>query len=164
MGPNKEGNDYPYTELVKNLNSSAGRFAAAAANIKKSVWQPQLKLNKRTVAEEAQGNGGAIHRATGPNTKLSGHDIKVATIKPQQQLRFNLGKSHKSVYKIPLQYVTISNNILKSTGILSISSISLLKLTEVVSEIKRYRKVEPYKGKGILLEGEKFISKSTNTK
>ncbi len=74
-------------------------------------------------------------------------------------LKFNLGRSHSLVYQIPWKTVTISKDILMSTGIISIFSISLAEATQVAADIRRYRKVEAYKGKGIKFDGEVFTSK-----
>jgi ribosomal protein L6P/L9E len=48
---------------------------------------------------------------------------------------------------------------LSSTGIISIFSISLLAATQVAADIRSYRKVEAYKGKGIKFDNEIFVSK-----
>jgi len=46
-----------------------------------------------------------------------------------------------------------------STGIISIFSISLSEATQVAADIRSYRKIEAYKGKGIKFDGEVFTSK-----
>ena len=74
-------------------------------------------------------------------------------------LQLNLGKSHSLFYEIPWRTVTISKDILRSTGIISIFSISLVCATQTAADIRRYGKVEAYKGKGISFDGDIFISK-----
>ena len=74
-------------------------------------------------------------------------------------LQLNLGKSHSLFYEIPWRTVTISKDILRSTGIISIFSISLPCATQTAADIRRYAKVEAYKGKGISFDGDIFISK-----
>lgn len=74
-------------------------------------------------------------------------------------LQLTVGKSHSLLYRIPWRFVTISKDILSSTGIISIFSISLLAATQVAADIRSYRKVEAYKGKGIKFDNEIFVSK-----
>jgi large subunit ribosomal protein L6 len=50
-------------------------------------------------------------------------------------------------------------NVLQ-TNTVSIFGVSSSKVNQIAAEISRFKKPEPYKGKGIRYEGEKFHSKS----
>jgi large subunit ribosomal protein L6 len=66
-----------------------------------------------------------------------------------------LGYSHiiKLVFCKGIKADLISNKLLE------LSSISLYLLNAYIYKIKAYKKLDVYKGKGILLEGEKIIKK-----
>lgn len=82
----------------------------------------------------------------------------------KELLSFYLGKSHNLMYEIPLKSIRISEDLLKKTGIISISGINLEDTSQVASIIQNYRKPDPYKGKGISFEDFTFISKKEQKK
>lgn len=82
----------------------------------------------------------------------------------KQVLSFYLGKSHNLLYEIPLDSITISKDILKTTGIISIFSINLNYVSQIAAYIKNYKKPDPYKGKGISFENFTFVSKKEQKK
>jgi len=82
----------------------------------------------------------------------------------KQVLSFYLGKSHNLLYEIPLNSITISKEILKTTGIISIVSTHLNYASQIAATIKNYKKPDPYKGKGISFENFTFISKKEQKK
>jgi len=87
------------------------------------------------------------------NLFLNGIGYKVQKI--DNILYFKLGYSHEIKVNIP-PYIDIL--ILKPTQILFYGT-DWNKLTQYVHNIKRLRKIEPYKGKGILLKNETILRK-----
>jgi ribosomal protein L6P/L9E len=82
----------------------------------------------------------------------------------KEVLSFYLGKSHNLLYEIPLNSITISKDILKTTGVISIFSTHLNYVSQIAATIKNYKKPDPYKGKGISFENFTFISKKEQKK
>ena len=77
-----------------------------------------------------------------------------------KNLNLSLGYSHDVVYEVPAG-VTIATP--KPTEIV-ISGIDKQKVGQVASEIRAYRKPEPYKGKGVRYVGEVVAIKETKKK
>jgi len=76
-----------------------------------------------------------------------------------QKLNMNLGYSHPIEYKIPDGItVTIENNTQ-----ITVEGADKQMVGEVAAVIRRYRKPEPYKGKGIRYLGEHIIMKEGKT-
>ena len=66
--------------------------------------------------------------------------------------------SHEIKYKAP-EGVTVSNDKM----IVVVSGISKQKVGQVAAEIRALKKPEPYKGKGIMYEGEQILRKAGKT-
>lgn len=75
-------------------------------------------------------------------------------------LVLDLGYSHKIEYNMP---VDVEVKIEKPTELL-FSSPSKQHLGQVISEIEKYRKPEPYKGKGVIREGRFILRKEGKKK
>lgn len=84
---------------------------------------------------------------------LSGVGYRVALV--GADLKLNIGLSHEVIYKIP-QGITAS---VEQTTI-TISGYDKQQVGQVAAEIRKLKKPEPYKGKGIAYEGERIIRKS----
>merc|ERR1712127_1111211 len=82
---------------------------------------------------------------------LKGIGFKVSQI--DKSLKFKLGFSHDISIEIPND---IEARIIDSNQIILYSS-NWNKLTQFSHIIKRLKKVEPYKGKGILLKNETVL-------
>lgn len=75
-----------------------------------------------------------------------------------QNLTLSLGYSHPIEYAVPEDIrVTVEKNIV------IVSGISKQKVGQVASEIRSYRKPEPYKGKGVKYVSETIRRKSGKT-
>lgn len=70
-------------------------------------------------------------------------------------LNLSIGLSHDVLYKVPedIQITTEQN-------VITVSGISKQKVGQVAADIRKLRKPEPYKGKGIKYVGEHIIRKS----
>jgi large subunit ribosomal protein L6 len=82
-----------------------------------------------------------------------------------KNLILRLGTSHNiifpfSKYEIILKIITLT----QQNNIITIFSISQELLKKIAAEIYLLKKPEPYKGKGIRYEGEKFFAKEIKKK
>jgi large subunit ribosomal protein L6 len=77
-------------------------------------------------------------------------------VQPQgADLKFNLGFSHDVIYKVP-QTVQVSVEQNKIT----VSGSDKQQVGQAAAEIRKLKKPEPYKGKGIKYENERILRKS----
>lgn len=80
----------------------------------------------------------------GYRASMAGADIKL-----------NLGYSHDINFKVPAGVTAqIQQNVITVTGI------SKQQVGQVAADIRKLRKPEPYKGKGIKYQGERILRKS----
>jgi large subunit ribosomal protein L6 len=77
-----------------------------------------------------------------------------------KNLNLSLGYSHDVLYEVPAG-VTVATP--KPTEIV-VSGVDKQKVGQVASEIRAYRKPEPYKGKGVKYEGEFIFRKEGKKK
>lgn len=70
-------------------------------------------------------------------------------------LKFNIGFSHAVDYHIPTG-ITASTE----QNVMTISGVDKQQVGQVAAEIRKLKKPEPYKGKGIAYVGERIIRKS----
>lgn len=84
---------------------------------------------------------------------LSGVGYRVALA--GADLKLNIGLSHEVIYKVP-QGVTAS----VEQNTITISGFDKQQVGQVAAEIRKLKKPEPYKGKGIAYEDERIIRKS----
>jgi len=74
----------------------------------------------------------------------------------KHQIMFKLGYSHPIYFKIP-NFLKVQD--VKSTKLFLYGEMSYDTLTQTTSSIRQCKVPEPYKGKGILREGEKILLK-----
>ena len=67
----------------------------------------------------------------------------------------SLGFSHEIKFKAP-EGVNVSNDKM----VIIVSGIDKQKVGQVAAEIRALKKPEPYKGKGIMYEGEQILRKA----
>lgn len=85
--------------------------------------------------------------------EVKGVGFRVAT--SNNELTMSLGFSHEVKFKAP-EGVTVSNDKM----IIIVSGIDKQKVGQVAAEIRALKKPEPYKGKGIMYEGEQILRKA----
>jgi large subunit ribosomal protein L6 len=93
--------------------------------------------------------------STGFSKKLEINGVGFRVAMQGQDLKMNLGFSHDVIYKMP-QGVTAS----VEQNTITVNGISKQQVGQVAAEIRKLKKPEPYKGKGIKYEGERIIRKS----
>lgn len=70
-------------------------------------------------------------------------------------LKMNLGYSHEVVFELPQGVTAVVEQ-----NTIAVSGIDKQQVGQVAADIRKLRKPEPYKGKGIKYEGERIIRKS----
>jgi large subunit ribosomal protein L6 len=78
-----------------------------------------------------------------------------------QNMTFSLGYSHKTDYVLPS---SVAVEIDKTGQLLTFRGTDKELLGSVCDTVRSFRKPEPYKGTGIMLEGEVIIRKAGKTK
>lgn len=119
-------------------------------NIKKNKKQ-YLNLYNSLIKNKIKG----VTQGFKLNLFLKGIGFKFFLENNNKKLRLKLGFSHDIIIQIPPEIkITISK-----FSILTAISTDWLKLTQFIHSIRKYKKPEPYKGKGILLKNEIIIKK-----
>ena len=99
-----------------------------------------------------------------PYTKHTSISFNKEISQKQKYILLNLGLSHNIVYYIPEHIITIncitSNLQSNVTNTLTIFGISEVTVNQIAAEIYKFKKPEPYKGKGIRYKGEKLFMKT----
>ena len=88
--------------------------------------------------------------------EVKGVGFRVAN--SNNELTMSLGFSHEVKYKAPAG-VTVTNEKM----IIIVSGINKQQVGQTAAEIRSLKKPEPYKGKGIMYEGEKILRKAGKT-
>ncbi len=85
--------------------------------------------------------------------EVKGVGFRVAS--SNNELTMSLGFSHEVKYKAPAG-VNVSNDKM----VIIVSGIDKQAVGQVAAEIRAFKKPEPYKGKGIMYEGEQILRKA----
>lgn len=85
--------------------------------------------------------------------EVKGVGFRVAS--SNNELTMSLGFSHEIKFKVP-EGVNVSNDKM----VIIVSGIDKQKVGQVAAEIRALKKPEPYKGKGIMYEGEQILRKA----
>lgn len=85
--------------------------------------------------------------------EVKGVGFRVAA--SNNELTMSLGFSHEVKFKAP-EGITLANDKM----IIIVSGIDKQKVGQVAAEIRALKKPEPYKGKGIMYEGEQILRKA----
>lgn len=85
--------------------------------------------------------------------EVKGVGFRVAS--SNNELTMSLGFSHEIKFKAP-EGVNVSNDKM----VIIVSGIDKQKVGQVAAEIRSLKKPEPYKGKGIMYEGEQILRKA----
>lgn len=85
--------------------------------------------------------------------EVKGVGFRVAS--SNNELTMSLGFSHEIKFKAP-EGVSVSNDKM----VIIVSGIDKQKVGQVAAEIRALKKPEPYKGKGIMYEGEQILRKA----
>ena len=145
-------------QLESNIKLSNQKYEKNIKNGKKN------KINKKYIilTEKSGGKKAEEQAEQEQENKLINETKKN---KEEKVLTLRLGTSHNINYplykhEITIKILTLQNNFVT----LSLFGISQEILKNVAAEIYLIKKPEPYKGKGIRYDGEKFFSKEKTKK
>ena len=77
-----------------------------------------------------------------------------------QLLELSLGFSHNVVFELPMEVSVVAVTERGKRPTITMKSIDKQLLGQVAAKIRSFRKPEPYKGKGILFQGEEVRKKA----
>lgn len=165
------------SEVKVDLTGTLLKISGAKGNLEWNI-HPEVSVDKSEnllefYTKSTSKNAKAL---TGLNRKLAANMIegvtkgfrKVLELKGvgyraemnANYLRLSLGYSHDIVYEIPEGIIV---KCLKPT-ILEITGFDKQLVGQVAANIRKMRKLDPYKGKGILFEGEQIRRKEGKNK
>ncbi len=100
-------------------------------------------------------NNMVVGVTTGFSKQLEINGVGYRVAAQGQDLKLNLGFSHDVIFKIPTGIQTkLEQNVI------TISGIDKQQVGQIAADIRKLKKPEPYKGKGIKYVGERIIRKS----
>lgn len=119
------------------------------------------RLNEERVTKAQHGlmrsliNNMVVGVSTGFSKQLEINGVGYRVAMAGQSLKFNLGFSHDIMFPIPAGITaTIEQNVI------TVSGIDKQQVGQVAADIRKLKKPEPYKGKGIKYVGERILRKS----
>lgn len=119
------------------------------------------RMNEEKVTKAQHGlmrsliNNMVVGVSTGFSKQLEINGVGYRVAMAGQSLKFNLGYSHDIMFPIPAGITTaIEQNVI------TVSGIDKQQVGQVAADIRKLRKPEPYKGKGIKYVGERILRKS----
>lgn len=92
--------------------------------------------------------------------KGTGYKVALKNQGSQTTLVFNLGKSHEDIFSLPAEVTATC----PSATEIKLESANKQLLGQVAAKIRALRKVDPYKGKGVLFKGQVVSLKETKKK
>lgn len=131
--------------LVVTMLGKKSRKASA-------VWG----LHRALLANKVKG----VEEGFVKNVRIEGLGFKVQVATPKN-LTFSLGYSHKIEYKLPAD---VSIEVDKKGQAMVLSSIDKFSLGNVCDALRSLRLYEPYKGTGIIRDGDVLLRKAGKTK
>ena len=113
------------------------------------IAKAQHGLQRSLLANAVEG----VTKGFEKKLEVNGVGFRVAS--SNNELTMSLGFSHEVKYKAP-EGVNVSNDKM----VIIVSGIDKQKVGQVAAEIRAFKKPEPYKGKGIMYEGEQILRKA----
>lgn len=100
-------------------------------------------------------NNMVVGVTTGFSKQLEINGVGYRVAAQGQNLKLNLGFSHDVIFEIPAGIQTkLEQNVI------TVSGIDKQQVGQVAADIRKLKKPEPYKGKGVKYVGERIIRKS----
>ncbi len=133
---------------------------AVDVNIKDGV----LTVNPKDESKQARSQHGLMRAlinnmvigvTKGYEKRLEVKGVGFRVASSNNELTMSLGFSHEIKFKAP-EGVNVSNDKM----VIIVSGIDKQKVGQVAAEIRALKKPEPYKGKGIMYEGEQILRKA----
>ena len=136
---------HPLVSVEKNDNTVTVKVQNEADKSQRALWGLFGSLIKNMISGVTEGYAVKL--------EINGVGMKAAVA--GNKLVLNVGFSHPVEYAIPAgTAIAVEGNII------SVSGIDKQLVGETAAQIRKIKKVEPYKGKGIKYLGEKYIKKA----
>ncbi len=122
-------------------------------NVGRSSDEPQVRAKHglmRTLI-----NNMVVGVTTGFSKQLELNGVGFRVAQAGNGLKFNIGLSHEVLFNLP---TGISASV--EQNIITVSGIDKQLVGQVAADIRKLKKPEPYKGKGIKYVGERILRKS----
>jgi large subunit ribosomal protein L6 len=150
---NHEVNSNFYLELTKTsqIKIKPQIDTCYLNKVVKSLWGTEHRLLKNHLEGLSKGYRLALN--------LKGVGFK-ASISENNKLLLKLGYSHDIIYNIPSDIVI---KCPKQDQII-IFGINKVNITTIAAKLRKFKKIDPYKGKGILFENETIVLKEGKKK
>ncbi len=152
-------------ESLVSVSGAKGKLSQSILQGIKIIQENDvLRVNRDNESKLCRSNHGLMRTLVnnmvtgvteGFNKKLEINGVGYKVSQQGSSLKFNLGYSHDIIYNLPQG---IEAQLEQNT--ITISGIDKQQVGQVASEIRKLRKPEPYKGKGIRYQGEYVIRKS----
>ena len=136
---------HPFVNVNLGGDSISLNIADAKDKFNKSLWG----LFGSLIANMIEGV------TKGFEKKLEINGVGMKAMAAGRKLVLNVGFSHPVDYNIPEGI-----NISVAENVITVAGIDKQLVGETAAQIRRIKKVEPYKGKGIKYAGEKFVRKA----
>lgn len=159
--------------IVNGLLTAKGKNGALTVRLHKAVEVKQddgkVVVSPREGASEARKmwgtmrsmiNNAVIGASEGFTVRLEINGVGYRAAVQGNNLNLQLGYSHDIIYPIP-QGVTVK---CERPTLIEISGASKQEVGQIASEIRAFRKPEPYKGKGVKYENEIIVRKEGKKK
>lgn len=148
----KESFDYNFYDLVKVVFEN-NEIKVSKANVDSKGASKFVGLHRNNIANIIKG----LSEGFSVTLELSGVGYRANVV--GKILVLGLSYSHDINYYIPGDIsIKCDKNLIK------ISGSNKEKVGRVAAEIKSFRKTEPYKGKGVKIEGQKILRKEGKKK
>lgn len=136
---------HPQVRVEKNDNNVSIKVLDETDKSQRALWGLFGSLIKNMITGVTEGF----------TTKLEINGVGMKAAATGNKLVLNVGFSHPVEYLIPSgTAVAVEGNVIVVTGI------DKQLVGETAAQIRKIKKVEPYKGKGIKYVGEKYIKKA----
>ena len=134
---------------VVSISISEKEISVSVKNPESSKEKPYWGLYRALIANMIEGV------TVGYEKKLDFNGVGFSVVSKDQKLNMNLGFSHPVVFPLPKGITAVVEK-----SVITISGFDKQMVGQVAAEIRKLRKVDPYKLKGIKYVGEKIIKKA----
>jgi large subunit ribosomal protein L6 len=148
--------EYRYSKLLKPiLNDNILSYEALGDT-------PEYAMHLGTAISISRSHIQGLTQPFKQELELKGTGFKAAlkSVNGKNLLVLTLGKSHDDIYEIPSN---IKITVATPTQLV-LESINKHALGQASAKIRRFRKVDAYKGKGVLIKGQVLVLKETKKK
>lgn len=148
--------EYRYSSLLKpSLNENVLNYTALGTT-------PEYAMHLGTAISISRSHLQGLKKPFKQELELKGTGFKAAlkVVNGKNILVLTLGKSHDDIYHIPSN---IKITVATPTQLV-LESINKHALGQASAKIRRFRKVDAYKGKGVLIKGQVLVLKETKKK